>query len=213
MTILMDIFKDRTLNTAILISVSWHFFCMFLFNPVAPAGNIKEYGGSISFLGGILENVSPGNKKLFTPDNASIAYEINKAEPVEPGFINTRLEKKDIFYPQDNYEPLNLDIYRRKESARVDFSGFFIKGDARDRVIVYKPDMEKVVMLPSDFSSDFSSTVKFMISRDGFVKYAECVISSGFPEIDREAVRYIRKWQFAPEAEDNQEGVIRVSFE
>ena len=92
------------------------------------------------------------------------------------------------------------------------FSNFFIKGQARDRIIIYKPDLDKVTVLPSDFNSGFSANIKFRISKDGFVKYAECTTSSGNSEIDQLAIRYVRRWQFVPNLEDDQEGIVRVSF-
>jgi TonB family protein len=206
------LFKDRNLNIAILISVFWHFFCIFLFNPTLASGNIREYKTSISFLGDILENVIAGNEKPFTAVSVSTEHKLDKLESIETGFIDIQPEKKDFSYSMDNRGSLNLSVYHKKESARINFSDFFIKGNARDRIITYKPDLDKITVLPSDFSSDFSSSVKFTISKDGFVKYAECVISSGVPEIDWAAIRYIRKWQFTPDTEDDQEGIVRVSF-
>ncbi|MCX5693198.1 MAG: energy transducer TonB [Candidatus Omnitrophica bacterium] len=209
----MVFLKDRNLNIAILISVLWHFLCIFSFNPVLLTGNIREHKTSISFLGDILESVIPGNEKPFTLASVSMEHRIDKLEPVKAGFINTRPEKKDFSYSlADNRGSLKLGVYRKKETARVNFSDFFIKGDAKDRIVMYKPDLDKVTALPSDFNSDFNASIEFRISKDGFVKYAECVASSGFPEIDQAAIRYVRKWQFVPNLEDDQEGIVRVSF-
>jgi TonB family protein len=208
----MILLRDRNLNIAILISLCWHFCCMFLFNPTLPAGNAREYRTSISFLGGILGNVIAGNGKPLTPANVLVEHKMSKFEPVETGLINIQPEKKDLLYSSDSRALLDSNAYRKKENTRVNFSDFFIKGEAKDRIVIYKPDLDEVNVLPSDFSSDFSSNIKFRISKDGFVKYAECVISSGFPEMDQAAIRYIRKWQFVPNAEDNQEGIVRVSF-
>jgi TonB family protein len=206
--------KDKNLNIAILVSVFWHFFFMFSFNPVLLTGNIREHRTSISFLGGILESVISGNEKPFVPASVFIKHEIGKSGPVEAEFINALPEKKDFSYsPEDNKDLLKLSVYHKKETAKVDLSDFFIKGDAKDRIIMYKPDLGKVVEMPSDFNSDFSASVGFRISEDGFVKYAECVVSSGSPEIDQAAIRYVRKWQFVPNPKDDQEGIVRVNFE
>ena len=138
---------------------------------------------------------------------------MDKAEPIESDFMNTQPEKKEFSYSLNDRSSLKLNAYRKKETARVNFYDFFIKGDAKDRVIVYKPDLDKVAMLPSDFiNSDFSASIRFRISKDGFIKYAECVTSSGFSEIDQAAIRYVREWQFVPNLEDDQEGIVRVSF-
>lgn len=209
----MTLFKDRILIAAISISIFWHFLCIFLFNPVLLTGNIREYKTSISFLGDILRDVIPGNEKLFAPSSVSLGYGMDKTEPIEGGFINIQPEKKEFSYSLDNRGFLKLNAYRKKETARVNFYDFFIKGDAKDRIIMYKPDLDKVAMLPSDFiNSDFSASIRFRISKYGFIKYAECITSSGFPEIDQAAIRYIREWQFVPNSEDDQEGIVRVSF-
>jgi TonB family C-terminal domain len=209
----MVLFKDRGLIAAIFISIFWHFLCIVSFKPVLSTGNIREYKTTISFLGDILGNVVPGNEKPFTPSSVSPERGMDKTEPIEAGFINTRPEKKEFSYSLNNRSPLKLNAYRKKETARVNFYDFFIKGDAKDRIIVYKPDLDKVAMLPSDFiNSDFSATIRFRISKDGFIKYAECVTSSGFSEIDQAAIRYVREWQFVPNPQDDQEGIVRVSF-
>ena len=208
----MGLFKDRVLNIAILISVLWHSLLIVSVNPVFKTGHIMKHDTSISFLGSILERVVPGEEKPLMSGYVPKENKIDKIETSEAEFINTEPEKMDFLYSPDTYSSLNLNAFRKKETARVNFSDFFIKGEARDRMVIYKPDLDKVTVFPSDFNSDYSANIKFKISREGFVKYAECVTSSGFPEIDQAATRYIRKWQFVPSPEDNQEGIVRVSF-
>ena len=164
---IMTLFKDRALIAAIFISIFWHFLCIFLFNPTLSTGNIREYKTSIAFLGDILGNVISGNENPFTPSGVSPERIMDKTDPVEAGFINTHQEKKDFSYSlADNRGSLNLGAYRKKEITRVNFSDFFIKGDAKDRIIMYKPDLDNVAMLPSDFNSDFSASIGFKISKD-----------------------------------------------
>jgi TonB family protein len=223
----MLLLKDRTLNIAILVSALWHFVFIFSIKPVLPAGHILEHNTSIAFLGSILENVGSyiaedpsiyqsqdqeKSTRNFRPKKIFLENKMDELEPSVSGFINIKPEKMKFSYSSGDHDPSNLNIYHKKEVAMVNFYDFFIKGDARDRVIIYKPDLDKVTMLPSDFNSDFSANIKFRISKDGFVKYAECVTSSGFFEIDQAAMRYVRKWQFVPASEDNQEGIVRVSF-
>ncbi len=233
----MILFKDRNLNIAILISALWHFVFIFSIKPVLPTGHILEHRTSIAFLGDILESVgsyiNPDSynmgkfSTIISPYSSGSAENLlkslpegqifleNKMDKLEhsvSGFINIQPEKEEFLYSIGDSSSLKLNIYRKKEVARVNFSDFFIKGDARGRVIIYKPDLDKVTILPSDFNSDFSANIKFRISKDGFVKYAECITSSGFSEIDHAAMRYVRKWQFVPATEDDQEGVVRVSF-
>ena len=208
----MGLLKDRILNIAILVSVLWHFLLIVSVNPVFKTGNIIKYNTSISFLGSILERVMPGEEKPLMSRLRPKESKIDKVETSDADFINRDSEKIDFFYYSDTGNLFNLNTYRKKEAARVNFSDFFIKGKARDRMIIYKPDLGKVIVLPSDFNSDYSATIKFKISSEGFVKYAECIISSGFSEIDQAAIRYVKKWQFVPSSEDDQEGVVRVNF-
>jgi len=204
--------KDRGLNIAIAVSVLWHFLLIISVNPVFKTGHIMEHDTSIAFLGSILERVVPGEEKPLMSGYVPKENKIDKMKTSEADFINTEPEKIEFFSPSDTAEFFNLNPNHKKETVRVNFSDFFIKGEARDRMIIYKPDLDKVTVLPSDFNSDFSANIKFKISKEGFVKYAECVTSSGFPEIDQAAIRYIRKWQFVPNPEYDQEGIVRVSF-
>jgi len=223
----MHPFKDRVLNITILISALWHFVFIFSIKPVLPTGHVLKHNTSIAFLGDILESVGsyiaedpsayqPQDQKKSTRDfhlkKIFLENKMDKLESGVSGFINIQPEKREFSYSLGDSNPSNLNIYRKKEVARVNFYDFFIKGDARGRVIIYKPDLDKVTMLPSDFNSDFNASIKFRISKDGFVKCAECITSSGFSEIDQAAMRYVRKWQFVPASEDSQEGIIRVSF-
>jgi len=207
-------FKDRTLNIAILISIAWHFVFMISIKPVFAPANIIEHRASISFLGAILERIAPESEKPFVSRRILLD---NRAEDLRQeyhGFMNTMADKREFAYSLDDGRVLeNPGLSGKKESGRVKFSDFFIKGEARDRIIVYKPDPGRPAIIPSDFNSDLSLDVKFRISRDGFVKYAECVTSSGFPEIDQIAVRHVRKWLFVPSVKDDQEGTARISFE
>ena len=220
----MQLFKDRILNIAILISLLWHAVIIISFTPVITTGHIKSYDTSIAFIGDILERIIPGNEKAFTLEQVSLIARTDKLDPIDfkklapaqpypvSDFIGLEPKKEQFLYSADEHMPSGLKIYSRKESARIQFSNFFMKGEARDRIIIYKPDLNKVSVLPSDFSSDFNVSVKFIVSKYGFVKAAECVTSSGFTEIDQAALRYVRKWQFVPAVDDGQEGVVRISF-
>jgi len=208
----MLLFKDRVLNIAILISALWHFLFIFSVKPVFSTSHITEHNTSIAFLGDILEKIMPENEKYFIPDYSNLKNKINELEPSGSGFISMKPEKKEFLYSSGDRSSLNFKIYHKKEIARVNFSDFFIRGSAKDRIIMYKPNLDKSTVLPSDFNSDFSANIRFKISKDGFVEYAECITSSGFPEIDNAAIRYVRKWQFVPALDDDQEGIARVNF-
>lgn len=220
----MAIFKDRNLSIAIFVSVLWHSVFMLSFKPVFLTGRMVEHNTSIAFLGDILKNAGsytskgPSELRQYRDGMKFEKFSLSenkmaKIEPAESDFISIKSEKKEFLDSLDGGSSLELGMYHKKETARVNFYDFFIKGDAKDRAVMYKPDLNKITVLPSDFNSGFSANIKFKISKEGFVQYVECVTSSGFFEIDQAAMRYMRKWQFVPVKEEGQEGLIRVSFE
>ncbi|NQV04375.1 MAG: TonB family protein [Candidatus Omnitrophica bacterium] len=121
-----------------------------------------------------------------------------------------------VFFKDDNKSSAFKLHYKKRPMPRIRFKGLLASGAARDRRLLYKPDLSVNRILPAEFSSDSSVTVMFKISRHGFVESPECIMSSGSSEVDQMALRYIRKWQFAPidEIEEgSQEGMVRVVFD
>lgn len=212
------LFKDRALNIAILISASWHLVCVLAVAPVLLPQRPARGHAAISFLGSILENVNPLKEAPSAPKrvlSGVSAKEIALGQPDLLSDIRGAEQEKDE-------SPIGAAGYRdaadfkagfRKEQPEIKLSDLMLKGEARDRAVLYKPELKKADVLPSDFNSDYAMNIMFKISREGFVKEPQCVISSGAPEIDRIGMRYIRGWRFMPSEKDNQEGVIRISLE
>lgn len=154
----MLLFKDRYLNIAILVSVLWHCLLIISVNPVFKTGHIMKHDTSISFLGSILERVVPGEEKPLMSGYVPKENKIDKLEPGKADFINAEPEKIDFFYYSDTSDFFNLNTYRKKEAARVSFSDFFIKGEARDRMIIYKPDLDKSMKALEDLITRYSNS-------------------------------------------------------
>lgn len=209
------LFKDRSLNIALLISASWHLVCIFSINPVLLPEHMTQRQVVISFLGSILEKVDQvsllyNTDKLNTLDSVSPLIKENEDMS---GFIMVESPKEQLSFPSPVYNPVSFGIAHKKEAPEIKMSNFLIKGEAKDRPVLYRPDLPKIFILPSDFNTDYIAYIRFKVSRYGFIKQAECITSSGSSEADQLALRYIRKWQFAPSLQDNQEGMIRVSLQ
>ena len=220
----MRLFRNRNLNIAILISTSCHILFAFSISPVLTSPGVKKNSTDICFLGSILEKITTIPDKSFnlqkendiTPKTVSLSppqgllkskgFESNKDRA--QGFKDEN--KKSDFKP----------YYEKEPKVRIRFRGLLVSGAARNRSLLYKPDLPVKHILPAEFSSGSSTTVRFNISRHGFVETPECIRSSGSSEVDQMALRYIRKWQFIPLEvsqedlqEDQQEGMVRLVFD
>jgi TonB family protein len=222
------LFKDRSLNIAIIISASWHFVGMLCITPVLVSGILKPYSTTISFLGSILERVVAVPEKPLDLDrdyfmehiqdmahNGLDIVGLNQPEvivkPVYP------LLDKDEFvshrYIGKKYTP-ELHLEKRYKRS-IEFGNILVAGAAKNRMVLYQPDLPKVIVLNSHFNFGQQVIVRFRISRDGFVENLECALSSGMPEIDEAAMRYVRKWQFVPEGQKVEAsiGMVRLVFD
>jgi len=222
------LFRDRNLNIAILLSASWHLICVFLVAPVHVSGNIRENSTRISFLGSILQKVAAVPEKPFSLDRVSLMQKIERARDADPGQLSlTRPENTSVVQRVesdkegfvsfgDRHETIAFKAhYKKGKRPRIKFKDAAISGKAKNRVVLYKPDLPKVSFFTSYFSSNYNVGIRFEISRHGFVQRPECTVSSGSSEIDQMAIRYIRRWQFVPHGEGlegGQEGAVRVSF-
>lgn len=206
--------EDRNLKIAILISASWHFAFMIFVSPVIVSGNIRKNATAISFLGSILERVAVVPERPLNLDRSyfmqhienTAADTVNKPDLVQPKMIpksvDTEPDKEEFVFYENKKEPSASDLHSEKKYKHIiEFSDVMVGGDAKNRMILFNPDLPRVVIFYSDFDFNYRVTVRFKISEHGFVKAPECVISSGLPEVDQVALRYIRKWQFMPDTE------------
>ena len=223
----MRLFKDRSLNIAMLVSMSWHLICIFLVAPILISGHIRDNSATVSFLGSILERVAPVPDKPFSLDKLYLMQKIERMsihsgeftlpspEPI-PKVFSAKPDKAKVIFSGDRYKQESFKMhYKKKQPLRIKFKNVLVSGEARNRELLYKPDLSNISIFPSCFSSDYNVDLRFKVSRDGFIESPECIVSSGSPEIDQMAVRYIRRWQFVPQDEglkETQEGIVRVDF-
>lgn len=224
----MRLFRDRSLNIAILISASWHLLCIFSIAPVLRSGPVIDNFTSVSFLGSIMERVSAVQEKPFALDSVSLMQKIKKMKNIDseeviltPPITISKIaalkpEKEKFMFSEDRYINIVFDRhYNNQKVSRIRFKESSFMGNARNRMVLYKPDLGRFSTLSYDFNSNYSVSVRFLISRHGFVERPECIASSGSFEIDHMAAEYVRRWQFIPHDETLQgvhAGIARVSF-
>ena len=227
----MQLLRDRNLNIAILISMFWHLVCIFSIYPILATGYFRKNSTTISFLGSILEKVIAIPEKVLDLNRFTlIQSDLDRDKNIGQMELDLMLpenaakaddiqaEKEKFALPKDKDSPVALTRhYRNKESLHFYFKDFLVTGEAKHRILLYKPDLSNIPVFLSSFGngSSYNVSVRFTVSKHGFVERPECLISSGSSEIDRMAIRYVRKWQFVPYYEgekDGQEGIVQVTF-
>lgn len=217
----MIIFRDRYFNLALAASLGGHIIFILLFSPFVKSGDVKLYDTSISFLGSVLDRACFSNERhvvwdRFHPDSEQnredrLGMELFPLQKCDADFSNSQPIKEKIILESQVKEDI-LKISNIRKDLQLNLSNILIKGPGRNRLIVYKPELPRALIFPSEFSSSYTANIKFKISKYGFVERPEFVVSSGSCEIDKAALRHIRKWQFAPSVE-GQEGVVRINIE
>lgn len=198
---------------------------MLLAAPVLVPVHIKKNTTTISFLGSILEGVVAIPERSLELDKASfiekierikdmISGELGLSQPEVISKLAVMESDKTAFTPSVKKGRLSIFKLGRKRSRErrtIEFEGALVTGEARNRMILYRPGLPKFSIMLPDFESGYNVVVGFRISRHGFVEDPGCIVSSGSSEIDELALRYIRRWQFVPHS-DTQQAVVRLRF-
>lgn len=226
-----------TFNRALIISFFWHLFCFFAVTIIIAPVDIRQRKLSdISFIGAILDEdsfhrefrdrhgrsdigrpklnrfLSPAKEEITRPRLEKYAdrEHLLKAKPYKFS-IDEILETEKKLPAEMRKEPLS-------ESADRDFT---IEGQARERGVLFRPPSPDYQGLISASQEDiigeyYKVSLRIIIAADGEVKTVEKLTSSGYPEIDLLAIRYVKKWSFAPLSPDkpqqDQEGEVSLKF-
>ena len=213
-------FKDRVFNMAIIISTMWHLFwvsaiCIVVTPSVQPTNAYHE----IDFLGPILEKtafdlmieeVKPQAETLYARsalflDNVYLKPE-GPGRKVPSDFVPGGVRDKIGFSLRDYIEdaketPLYFEqesriTYIRQIGKRKDL--LVVEGPARTREIIFKPRHLTVSHGIYGDAEEHFVKLRFFISGNGLVHDVEPIVSSGYPQIDIEAIRFLKKWRFSP---------------
>ena len=220
-------------NRALILSFFWHLFWFFAVTIVImPASGAQKRFSDISFLGSILdENASikelkvgrlrsnerlSSSRELFILNKQDLYSErldmhgerdyLSKSKPYKNSIDEIlELEKKQpaITKEQTTSKPMDRDSE--------------IEGEAKSRVILFKPPMpdcrQALFGQEGDIPQEYYKVkLRVLIGPDGNIKTADKLESSGYPEIDLIAMRYVKKWNFSPinpsSPQRDQEGII-----
>lgn len=138
-----------------------------------------------------------GERDLF-PNGPGLNQTVQTGGPVKP--------RKDITNPFIDKERLFRHIEERVLNR-------FIEGPAKERAVLYRPPEPRFVKRSFMHEDNFVTKLRFVLAGDGSVEFVEPVVSSGYPGIDIQCIRYLRQWKFMPSYEaggGGDWGIIRI---
>jgi len=212
------VFREKSFNLSILFSCVWHLFwisaiCIVVTPTVQPSNLYPEVG----FLGPILEKtafdlmvdeVTPQKETLYARealfvDNIYLKPKGPERKVVKqliPDAVFDRFNFVLQDYVKDAKESPLYFASGIRSSYRKTFSGDsppLVEGPAGERAIIFKPEAPTVSKGLYGEASEYDIKLKFFVSGDGIVYEVEPVVSCGYPEIELEAVKSLKRWRFS----------------
>lgn len=180
---------------------------------VQPSNAYQEIG----FLGPILEKtafdfmtegISPQSETLY----AKSAYFSDKIrlKPKGPGrkvlkeFVPGTSAGRAIFFERATKNIRDIQFHFTEGAgisiARMEKeeAPFVLEGPAGGREILFKPDPPALPRGLYGSAEEYYVKLKFFVSNDGAVYDVKPIASSGYPEIDLGAMRFLKRWRFSP---------------
>ena len=204
---------SRALTIALIISLSVHVFAMSMVTIVTPEGRgrMKPYT-RVDFLGPILKKTAfdimlESVKPVFTT-----TYQVTGIVP-QSGYLKVVVPKRKAnLQEMPKYFERSMDasienfLTGDKVVPDLDF-GFnaFMEESWRDEVstdtireVIYKPEAPLIMSGVYGDKSTFRVKVKVLISPRGNVKKTESVTTTGYPQLDITAFKFVKGWIFEP---------------
>ncbi len=234
-------FRNKEFNLSILFSSVWHLFWICVIGiVVTPSVQTSDIYQEVSFLGPILEKtafdimieeVTPKAETLYARSAVFTDKVYLKPEGPErkilkkftSGSIRDRFAFSLHGYVKDAKEvPVYFSedirmIYAEPGKFRKTGLSQRVEGPAGEREIIFKP---KDLTIPRRLYSDVNEhlvKLKFFVSGNGIVYDVNPVISSGYPEVDLQAIRFVKRWRFSPlsklEKDESAWGVVALKVD
>ena len=231
------LFSDRVFNLSIVFSTVWHLFWICAIGiVVTPSVQPTNVHQEIGFLGPILEktafdllaeDVKPQAETLYV--SSALFHDKVFLKPEGPGrkvrkeFLPEALPDRFVFflreYIKDTREIPPYLAYTTGVSRLGPESKKApeLEGPAAERGIIFKPDFPAVPAGLYGDSEEYVVKLKFFVSGKGLVYDVAPVVSSGFPEIDMEATKFLKRWRFSPftagKKSESDWGIVTVAIE
>lgn len=205
---------SKQLRVALIISFFWHLFwissiCIIFLPNSLP----KRQFPLVNFIGSVLRNNIADNQSLTRP--AALVSLPAEADIHRQGFFKIspdvflQLEKK--YFRSSRF--IDVDKSERKKAIFKNVSSSSpVK--TKDREILFRPAFHQYPEWNTQQISRNDIVFKIYISAEGLVQQVINLRTCGNPEIDAALARYIRRWRFAPDADQRaQWQKIKLSLE
>jgi len=211
-------FRNKIFNRALLFSSLWHLFWIFaVIIVVTPTVQPSTIYQEVGFLGPILEKTAfdfmlegivPQAETLYARDVAFIDNVYLKPKGPKRKVLKEvipKIKKENFSFVLEKYlkGSKEIPIYVSEKikmmyaSQKPNGSLSQIDGPAGKRDIVFKPGPLRVLPGLYGDSDEYTVKLKFFVSNKGIVRDIEPVISSGYPEVDMKAVKFLKNWRFS----------------
>jgi len=213
-------FKDKRFNLSILFSTLWHLLWISLIAiivtpTVQPSNGYQE----VDFLGPILEKtafdlmveeITPRAETLYAKSDSFTNAIYLKPRGPEREVLQTSIpdsaldpfrfilhdyfagvKEVPVFVTHDFESKFQISPENRDNTA-------FVEGPAAAREVISKPEPVKLPRGLYGDTEEYRVRLKFFIFHNGIPYAVEPIVSSGYPEIDIQAIRFLKGWRFSP---------------
>jgi len=233
-------FRSKSFNISLLISLTWHLFWVFaIVIVILPKGFGFARFPTISFLGPILEegifsgdlmeartSVPTPYRKNLLPEKGLPASRVNSQHGQNAGELNSKKvllpnnlpfvhTKKVPLFHNTMSELADNKLKGSNVKAVLSRQGIWIESPLSDRKIIYIPQAPRLPKWTrSTTDAHFFLKLKVFVSASGNIEHLEQLTSTGHPELDLLGMRYVRGFIFQelPDANNSsaREGTITV---
>ena len=234
-------FRDKEFNLSILFSSIWHLFWICVIGIViTPSVQTSDVYQEVSFFGPILEKtafdimvdeVIPQAETLYARSAVFVDKIYLKPEGPERktvkeftlGAIRDKITFSLHGYVKDAKE---IPVYFSEDIPMV-YAGSGktvnadslqkVEGPAGEREVIFKPEAVTISRGLYRGADEYLIKLKFFVSGNGIVYDVNPVISSGYPEVDIQAIRFVKRWRFSPlsvfEEDESTWGIVTLKVD
>ncbi|MFC1549096.1 energy transducer TonB [Candidatus Omnitrophota bacterium] len=212
---------SRTLGIALLISLAAHIFGMTAVTIITPE-NMRMRGAytRVDFLGPILRKTAFDIMLENTEPLMSTTYTHSPLSMRNRYLDVVVAKRKSAAREFPEYLDDNMDVFvlgfltgsKTVPDIKLDFGGTpsvfsgwgpNINVPTGTRKVIYRPVPPLIMRDLYGGERSFRVKVKVQIGRDGNVKYAEPLTTTGYPQLDMTASKYAKGWIFEPKESAN----------
>jgi len=220
-------FTNRNLNISFLFSLALHLISMSgVYIIIKPTVRLQDTYTNVNFLGPILEKTAFDIMVEDAAPNVETFYNTSTITESEEHLEIRGPEKmiRKSILPED--KKTEIDIGKKEEKFiaedrnvyyHLDYKSLdhLMEGPAKGRAVFFKPQFPHLAESMYVDEKYFVTRLRFVLSREGNVEFVEPVISSGYPNIDMECVKYLKQWRFSPKSGDEDQkdwGIITLDL-